>query len=128
MAVSCGISIRLSPRPNSAYVQSWPQDRPSQIRFSVAPKEGWDAITNSWDPERRRRADAYVFALLAHEDKATLDPMDVAQWAFWLLPTARLDQKLGEQKSVGLGTLERLGAKATRFEGLSTALAELLQA
>ncbi len=113
---------------SSAYVQSWRQDRPSQIRFSVAPRAAWDAMTNNWDRERRRRADVYVFALLAHEDKATLDPLNVEQWVFWILPAARLNQKLGEQKSIGLGTLESLGAKETGFGGLSTAFRELLQA
>lgn len=111
---------------SAAYVQSWPQERPSTIRFSVAPKAGWDATTNRSDPESRRRADIYVFALLDHKEEATLDPMNVSQWIFWLLPTGRLNQEVGGQKSVGLSTLERLGAKRTHFGGISKAIQELL--
>ena len=109
---------------SAAYLQSWPQERPSAIRFGVAAKTGWDAETNRWDPERRRRADVYVFALLAHEDEATLDPLNVDQWRFWIVPSARLGQQMGDQKSVGLGGLASLGARETSWDGLAAAIAE----
>jgi hypothetical protein len=103
---------------SASYLQSWPQSRPSDIRFAVAPRAGWEAATNRWHHEQRRRADVYVFALLDHKDKATLDPQDLSQWVFWVLPTQRLERGLGGQKSVGLAALERLGAQRADFETL----------
>jgi hypothetical protein len=32
--------------------------------------------------EIKRHADVYVFALLAHTDKATVDPLSLDQWRF----------------------------------------------
>ncbi|MEC4572858.1 hypothetical protein [Streptomyces virginiae] len=48
-------------------------------------------MTGATDPERLRRSDVYVFCLLEHLDKPTLDPLDLSQWAFHVLPTRVLD-------------------------------------
>ena len=49
-----------------------------------------------------------MFALLAHQDKVTLDPMNVEQWVFFVLPTAVLDARLPSQKQLGLAGLRSL--------------------
>ena len=50
----------------------------------------WDADSSTFASRdnRRRQADAHVFALLAHRTKETLNPLDVSQWAFLLLNTS----------------------------------------
>jgi hypothetical protein len=78
---------------SAAYVQSWSQEMLSPIMFVVPKSLGWDADTNVMETEARRHADAYVFALLAHQDKATIDPLNLAQWQFWAVPTADLDNR-----------------------------------
>ena len=35
--------------------------------------------------EAKRHSDVYVFALLAHLDQRTINPMDVSQWRFYVL-------------------------------------------
>jgi hypothetical protein len=109
---------------SAAYVQSWTQTRPADIRFGIGPTKGWNAATNTYAPERRRSADLYVFALLHHQDRATLDPMNVDQWTFFLLPTAVLNERCGEQKGIGLKALLRLGPRKAVFGDLAEALAE----
>lgn len=64
---------------SAAYLQSWKQAKRSRICFDIEPKQGWNAETNEYSTERRRQADVYVFALLNHHDKATLDPLNLAQ-------------------------------------------------
>ena len=51
----------------------------------------WDADGGGFAGVARRHAQVYVFALLARTDKATVDPLDLDQWAFYVLPTAVLD-------------------------------------
>lgn len=75
---------------SAAYLQSWYQARYSTIEFDVEPKRAWNLETNTW-AERGRHADVYVFALLLHRDKRSVDPLDMAQWMFYVLPTAALD-------------------------------------
>lgn len=103
---------------SAAYLQSWAQSRPSTISFAIPPTFGWDAEANTVSAERRRQADLYVFALLAHREKATLDPLDVSQWRFFVLPTAVLDARFPTQKTITLSTLLYAGATEVRFDTL----------
>jgi len=72
----------------AAYLQTWPQEEPSEIKFTIAPTKGWNAGTNKSASHIVRWADVYVFALLHHEEQSTLDPLDLTQWTFYVLPRA----------------------------------------
>jgi hypothetical protein len=100
---------------SAAYLQTWSQKTLSTISFDIAPTRPWDAATNVMASEVRRQADLYVFALLAHQDKTTFDPMDVAQWSFFVLPAAILNDRLPLQKKLGLSGLRSLGPLECRF-------------
>lgn len=102
----------------SAYIQSWFQRKLSPIKFDIEPKRYWDASTNVTAAEPKRHADVYVFALLAHEDKLTVDPMDVDQWLFYVVPTRVLDAQHGSQASVSLKALKTL-CEPVRFADLA---------
>lgn len=112
LQTASGIKVEVK---SAAYLQSWQQTRPSTITFAIRPTLGWEAATNTYSTERKRQADVYVFALLAHRDKTTLDPLNVSQWEFYILPAAGLDAQLPTQKTIGLRTLQRIGAKLARF-------------
>jgi len=99
-----GITIEVK---SAAYLQSWHQNRPSAICFSCGKTHAWDAQTNQQDKEKRRQAQVYVFALLAHQDQATLDPLDVSQWEFYVVPTMWLDRRTRSQHSITLASLQR---------------------
>ncbi|MEU9148565.1 hypothetical protein [Streptomyces sp. NPDC048349] len=121
------VDIRLPGGPHvevksAAYLQEWAQAKPSAISFSIAAAEGWDATTGAVDPARLRRADVYVFCLLHHGDKGTLDPLDLAQWTFYVLPTRLLDEHRPHQRTIGLASLLRLGPARTGFTGLRAAV------
>jgi hypothetical protein len=100
---------------SAAYLQSWKQSAPSRICFDVRPTYGWDAATNTTSLERKRQADVYVFCLLAHSDKATLDPLDFSQWEFYVLPARLLDERLPTQKIISLAGLLRLAPVKAEF-------------
>ncbi|MGQ0814233.1 MAG: hypothetical protein ACT4O1_07175, partial [Gemmatimonadota bacterium] len=94
-----GIRIEVK---SAAYLQTWNQREFSRITFSTKPSRGWDAATNLESPELRRQADVYVFALLVHKDKRTVDPLNVDQWRFYVLPTRVLDARERSQHSITL--------------------------
>ncbi len=100
-----GLTIEVK---SGAYIQSWGQKALSAISFDIAPTRCWEAVTNVLSNESRRQADLYVFALLAHREKATIDPMNVSQWEFFVLPAAVLNERLPEQKQIGLAALLKL--------------------
>jgi hypothetical protein len=106
----------------SAYIQSWAQKRLSTPRFSIGRAIAWDPETDTWGNETKRHADVYVFCLHAHKEQESLDPLDLSQWRFFVLSTAVLDG-LGDQKSLGLGTLRKLRAAEVDYSGLRGAIA-----
>jgi hypothetical protein len=110
-----GLAIEVK---SAAYLQSWSQKAFSAIRFAIASTRHWDAEVNRLADESRRQADLYVFALLTHQDKATLDPMDVSQWEFFLLPADVLNGKLPEQKQIRLSRLLKLNPVRCTFGDL----------
>lgn len=50
----------------------------------------------------------YVFCLLAHKDKPTLDPTNLDQWQFFVIASRKIDAELGVQESISLGRLLKL--------------------
>lgn len=95
---------------SAAYLQSWAQKELSRISFGTPRTLAWDADGGGFAGVARRHAQVYVFALLAHTDKATVDPLDLDQWVFYVLPTAVLDGRTRSQHSITLKTLEGLTA------------------
>lgn len=108
---------------SAAYLQSWYQDRLSRISFIVAKTRTWDPATNLLDSVPARKADVYVLALLHHQDKATVNPMDVEQWCFYVLPTSQLDSRTRSQHSITLPTLEQLGIQPITWHDLREGVA-----
>ena len=119
LATPEGVKIEVK---SSAYLQSWKQSRLSSIQFSIRPARLWNPETNEIESRPARSADLYVFALLAHREKATLDPLDLDQWSFYVVPTRRLNEHTGDQEKISLGPLERLAGSSVRFEQLAAAV------
>ena len=107
---------------SAAYVQAWQQSRHSAITFACPKTLGWDAQTGMPDTVKSRHAKVYVFALLAHMDQATLDPLNVAHWEFYVVPTAVLDQRRRSQHSITLKSLRALHGDPVAWADLSGAV------
>jgi hypothetical protein len=105
---------------SAAYLQSWHQVRLSRIVFKTKATRSWDPLRGKVSPKPTREADVYVFALLAHRDKNTLDPMNVEQWRFYVTPRSLLDEYPRSQDSIALRSLEGLkGVRAVSFSELA---------
>ncbi|MBK9442382.1 MAG: hypothetical protein IPN53_14205 [Comamonadaceae bacterium] len=122
-AGSNGIKIEVK---SAAYLQAWRQSRPSVISFDIAPSRAYNAKINSRDSVATRNAKVYVFCLLAHKDKPTLDPTNLDQWEFYVLSTQRLTDELGKQKTLSLNRLLRLGPRKCRYGEISQAVDAVL--
>ena len=100
---------------SAAYVQAWHRrdSKPSAISFGIVPDSAY----------RDSRADAYVFCVLG-ERGVYPDPMDLAQWKFYVFMSAVLP----DQKTIALGKLQDLvgqgkGSEAG-YDGLRKAVEE----
>jgi hypothetical protein len=99
-----GIKIEVK---SAAYLQSWSQSSLSKIIFSIRPARAWDGSSGEFATDTRRQSDIYVFCLLKHQDKETLDPLNLDQWEFYVVSTAAIN---GYQRSNSSITLNSLGS------------------
>jgi hypothetical protein len=107
---------------SAAFIQSWHQEKLSTITFRVPKTRAWARESNRFSEEMRRQADVYVFALLAHKNQATLDPLDVSQWEFFVVPTAKLDNRTRSQHSITLKSLRALSGEPVMYSDLRRAI------
>jgi hypothetical protein len=114
-----GIKIEVK---SAAYVQAWKQERRSRIHFGVAKRRAWSAVTNRLSEMASRHADVYVFAHLSHEDRATIDPLDLSQWKFYVLPTKTLESRERSQHSITLPSLRALAGSPVTYGALKDAV------
>ncbi|MCF8719721.1 hypothetical protein [Nitrospina gracilis] len=107
-----GIKIEVK---SAAYLQSWNQNKLSPIKFGIGKAHGWDSTKNDTSKIKERASDFYVFCLLAHKDKTTVDPLNLEQWIFYVLPTRILNEKVPDQRWIALNSLKKLKPKMARF-------------
>ncbi len=75
---------------STAYHQSWEQDKISHISFAVTKTHGYEDGPNE---KPKRHAQIYVLCLLSEMDRDRVNPLDVDQWRFWIVPTLFFDQR-----------------------------------
>lgn len=114
-----GIKIEVK---SAAYIQSWNQQKLSDIRFNIAKKQSWFAETNTTNAVRERSADMYVFCVLAETNRDKINPLDTDQWFLMVLPAETINKTFGNQKTIGLSTLERIGTIRIAFQELKAAI------
>jgi hypothetical protein len=107
---------------SAAYCQTWGQRALSDITFDIAPKLPDNIPGNDTRVAPRRPADVYVFCVLKHQDKPTIDPLNLDQWDFYVLPTRVLNEKVPTQKKIALSSLMKLGPLQTGFSSLRHAV------
>ncbi|MYC05731.1 MAG: hypothetical protein F4X57_00885 [Chloroflexi bacterium] len=121
-----GVKIEVK---SSGYKQSWKQEKESIPTFDIARKLVWDAETDTFSDDQVRSADVYVFCLYnprAAYAPNMLDPLDVSQWDFFVLPTYVLEKNAPEQKSIGISGLNRLGARKVPFDQIRSTICEMI--
>jgi hypothetical protein len=116
---STGLKIEVK---SSSYIQAWHQQRHSRCAFTIKETRGWSSATNTFDSEVKRQADVYVFCLLKHLEKSTVDPMNLEQWEFYVVASS--DLSLAKSKSIGLQSVRKL-AKSIGFHEIRDAVATI---
>ncbi len=108
---------------SSAYLQSWKQDKKYTPRFNIG------RTLPTWDYKsatKQRYADVYVFCLLAHQNKETINPMDIGQWEFYALRTDEIEREFGDAKSISLKGV-RSRSRQYSYSELSQGIHELMR-
>lgn len=115
LVTSEGIKIEVK---SSAYLQTWFQRTLSKISFSTKPAFVLDLLTNKKSEFKIRSADVYVFCLLHHENKQTVQPLNLDHWEFYVLATSELNNYTRSQHSITINSLKRL-TNSVDYENLN---------
>lgn len=60
-----------------------------------------------------------------HKIQDTIDPLDMDQWDFYILPTSVLDDKVGDQKRIGLNSLIKLNPLHVKYGDIAFGVEKL---
>ncbi len=93
---------------SAAYIQSWFQSKVSKISFGTKAAFYWDNLANKQATDKKRHADVYVFCLLSHDNKQTIDPLNMNHWEFYVVATKQLNDYKRSQHSITLKSLQGL--------------------
>ena len=66
-----------------------------------------------------------MFCVQKHEEQETLNPLDLLQWDFYILPTRVLNQEAAEQKTAALSSLIKMGAEQCEYENLTQRIRDI---
>jgi hypothetical protein len=122
------VTVRVEVK-SSAYLQGWRQKTLSKISFSTRKTFAFDRDSGTSAKTAGWQSDVYVFAHLLHEDKSTVNPLDLDQWTFYVLPTDVLVRRTRSQYAITLKTLRSpikpsgVTARQVDFEHLPEAVA-----
>lgn len=111
---------------SSGYVQTWQQKGKSKISFSIRPTRAFNSKTNAYEEKIKRQAQIYVFCVHNYEKKDEgINPLDMKQWDFYILPTEKLNMEVKEQKTISLQKIIKLGAEKCSYSELSASINKL---
>jgi hypothetical protein len=108
LTTQSGIKIEVK---SSSYIQSWQQFDFSTISFSIKLTKHGDAENGISRAEAKRHADLYVFCLLKHKEQETINPLQLEQWDFFVVPTYKLDNYTRSKSSITLNSLLKIADK-----------------
>ena len=104
----------------TAYYHLWNSNGniSKQRTFGITKANGSYDPANSGNNEFCRQNDIYVFCLNTGETRETSNPLNLNNWEFYVVPTVVIDEKCGDNKTISLGKIKKLGFFAKRYNEL----------
>jgi hypothetical protein len=113
-----GIEVRVK---SGSFLKSFHQRDLSKVVFIPQVRPPYAYATSG--PHALSRPQVYVFALLDHVERSTVDPLDLDQWRFFVPPPSKLETLVTEQQhALSVPTLDELSAGSVPYEGLRAAV------
>ena len=99
-------------------LQAWVQKRLSTPRVVIQPTRKWDPETGIMGKKPSFNASLYVLCYFNADNYNVADPLDLAQWEFFIFSKENIKKLLKERKSVSLKYLRTLGIKSVKAHEL----------
>ncbi len=113
-----GVKIEIK---SAAYIQTWKQKKYSNISFSISKKFGY-LDDDEKETTIKRWSDYYIFCLLECKEQVRINPLDLNQWRFFVISTKTLNEKVPNQKTIGLKSLLKLSPIECKYNQLKSVM------
>ncbi len=90
---------------SASYHQRWFQKKMSNIQYNIPATRAWDEENNIQDKEAKRQADIYVLCLLSEKHRELVNPLNIDQWVYWVIPTKFFNERKRSQYSITYNSL-----------------------
>ena len=103
---------------STSYYQTWRKDgKVSPNRTFLIRK-----ATAIGEKEPHRHSEVYVFCVLSGNTEVDSDPLKLENWDFYVVPTAVINEKCGDNKTISLKRIVNLGYRQIPFTELKGAI------
>jgi len=93
--------------------------------FDISKANGSYDVKNSGNTEFCRQNDVYVFCLNTGNTRETSYPLNLNNWEFYIVPTSVINEKCGDNKTISLNKIKRMGYSAKRYDEIRPELNKL---
>ena len=96
--------------------------------FGITKANGSYDPAKSGNSEFCRQNDIYVFCLNTGDTRESSNPLNLNNWEFYVVPTAIINEKCGDNKTISLGKIKRLGFSAKRYDEIRADIDRIIDA
>ena len=94
--------------------------------FGITKANGSYDPTKSGNSEFCRQNDVYVFCLNTGNTRESSNPLNLNNWEFYIVPTAVINEKCENNKTISLGRIKSLGFSAKRYDEIRTEIDKII--
>ncbi len=112
----------------TAYYHLWNSNGKvsKQRAFGITMANGSYDTAKSGNNEFCRQNDVYVFCLNTGDARESSNPLNLNNWEFYIVPTAVINEKCGNNKTISLGRIKRLGFFAKRYDEIKNEIDKII--
>ena len=112
---------------SASYHQRWSQEKISAISYNIAPTRAWDENTNIQEKDSKRQSSFYIFCVLDEKTRKLVNPLNIDQWRFWVVPTKFLNKRKRSQKSITYNSLIKEIGESISFKEIKPTVDKLIK-
>lgn len=112
----------------TAYFHLWNENGKisKQRTFGITMANGSYDADKSGNNELCRQNDIYVFCLNTGDTKESSNPLNLNHWEFYIVPTAVINEKCGNNKTISLGKIKNLGFSAKHYDEIKSEIDKII--
>ena len=112
---------------SASYHQRWSQKKMSAINYNVSSTKAWDENTNIQEKDSKRQSSFYVLCILAEKNRPLVNPLNIDQWRFWVVPTQFFDKRKRSQTSITYNSLIEEVGESISFKEIKSSVDKLIK-